>query len=116
MKKNKAKEINKGGRPKLELDEKQIEEMASSFLSAEAIARILDCHVDTIYSRFSEALQKGREKRRYNLACAMWSKALDEKDTKMMIWLSKQHLGYKDTIPEEATQINFSVYINEVPK
>jgi hypothetical protein len=33
----------------------------------------------------------------------------------MMIWLSKQHLGYKDAQPEEASLVIFNVQINEVP-
>ena len=104
------------GRPKLPIDGAQVEEMAASFLPVEQIASILRCHPDTIYDRFSDDLQCGRNKRRYDLTCSMWHQALREKDTKMMIWLSKQHLGYKDTQPEEATRITFNVHTNEVPE
>ena len=106
---------NKGGRPKAMLDPDAIELMAASFLPVSSIAKILGVNPDTLYARYSENLQRGRENRKYGLACAMWDKALTEKDTKMMIWLSKQHLGYRDQLPEEAKQTHINVYVNEVP-
>lgn len=114
MQKEKAK--NKGGRPKVEIDEDMVFKLGESMLPVESIAKILECHPDTIYARFSVTLQRAREGRKKSLTMVMWEKALIDKDTKMMIWLSKQHLGYKDQMPEDATQIHFNVHINEVPK
>jgi hypothetical protein len=104
------------GRPPLPIDGEMVYKLAQTMLTEKSIATILGCSVDVIQNRFSHILQQGRDNRRHTLTQAMWSKALDEKDTKMQIWLSKQHLGYKDTMPIEATQINFNVYVNEVPK
>lgn len=103
------------GRPKKDIDEEMVFRMAQTLLPVESIAIILQCSKDTLYSRFSDALQKGREDRKKSLVQAMWLKALEDKDTKMMIWLSKQHLGYKDTIPEQAQNISYNVTINENP-
>jgi hypothetical protein len=98
------------------LDEKQLYLLAQSLLPIESIARIMSCNPDLIYTRYADLLQKGRDDRKHSLVQAMWHQALYEKDTKMMIWLSKQHLGYRDVMPEEATQISFNVFANEVPK
>ncbi len=116
IRKFKTKVCDKGGRPKKDLDPELVYKLAESMLPIESIATILDCHKDTLYARFSDVLQKAREGRRKALSMAMWEKALVEKDTKMQIWLSKQHLGYKDVQPEEASQIHFNVYTNEVPR
>ena len=105
-----------GGRPKLKLDYQRVEEMAASFLPVEQIASILDCTTDTLYSRFSSALRRGQSNRRHQLTCAMWHKALVEKDTKMMIWLSKQHLGYRENMMDNMLGVQFNITINEIPK
>ena len=104
------------GRPPTVIDTDKLYELAQTMLPVETIARILDTSIETLYARFSDVLQKGRENRKASLSQVMWHKALVEKDTKMMIWLSKQHLGYKDSMPIEATQINFNVSIIEVPR
>lgn len=109
-------EKNKGGRPKADLNPEMIYKLAQSLLPVETIASILGVSRETLYARYSDSLHKGRDNRKYSLVQAMWHKALEDKDTKMQIWLSKQHLGYKDSLPEEATQVVFNVYTNEVPK
>jgi hypothetical protein len=105
-----------GGRPLADLDPDMVFKLAQSMLPIESIAVILGCHKDTLYARYSDVLQKAREGRKQSLSMTMWEKALIDKDTKMLIWLSKQHLGYKDQIPESAQLINFNIYCNEVPK
>ena len=106
------------GRPKTEIDLDLLAKLGESMLSIESIAIILDCSKATLYANkeYSDVLQKSKEGRKKSLLTAMWEKALIEKDTKMMIWLSKQHLGYRDVAPINATQINFNVYCKEVPK
>jgi len=104
------------GRPPTILDERMLYKLAQSMLSVEAIANIMDTSADVIYARYSDTLHKGRNDRRHTLVQAMWQKGLEEKDTKMLIWLSKQHLGYKDIQPEEAQQMQFNIMVNEVPK
>ena len=105
----------RAGRPKKDIDEEMVFRMAQTLLPVESIATILQCSKDTLYARFSNALQRGREDRKYSLVQVMWDKALNHGDTKMMIWLSKQHLGYKENWPEQATQISYNVTINEMP-
>lgn len=100
----------------MKLDEELLYKLSQTMLPVKSIAIILGCHVDTLYTRFAEILQAGRENRKASLSEAMWHKALVEKDTKMQIWLSKQHLGYKETQPEDQVPIQFNVQINEIPR
>ncbi len=115
-KKKFLKEKAEKGRRALDIDQDMVFKLAESMLPVASIAQILDCSVETLYSRFPQTLRKAREGRKKSLSLVMWEKALIDKDTKMMIWLSKQHLGYKDVIPETAANVNFNVYCNEVPK
>ena len=103
------------GRPKAVIDEKRLAELASLDYTMEELAAEFDVHLDTIYARFSEPLKKGRLKGNGSLKRRLFQKAMDG-DTSMLIWLSKNRFGYKDKQPEEATQVNFNVYVNEVPK
>jgi hypothetical protein len=104
------------GRPLKELNEEQVYKLAQTLLPIETIASILGTSVDTLDRRFSGVLQAGRSNRKETLSQVMWHKALVEKSEKMMIWLSKQHLGYKDTQPEEVPTTNFIVHIHDDPK
>lgn len=104
------------GRPPIKIDADMVLKLAETMLPVESIAAVLGCSKDTLYSRFPDVLQKAREGRKQSLSMAMWEKALINKDTTMLIWLSKQHLGYKEKAPEAASQINFNVYCKEIPK
>ena len=110
-----AKPLRGKGQPKKEIDREKLYTLAQTLLPVETIAIVLGCHPDTLYENYSDTLQAGRHNRKTSLSQAMWHAALVDKDTKMMIWLSKQHLGYKDTMPEQASQVIFNVKINEIP-
>jgi hypothetical protein len=106
---------NKGGQPKKMLDENMLVTMASEDCTVKEIASVLNCHVDTIYARYSETLRKGRDQGNCSLKRKMFEVAMSG-SIPMLIWLSKQRLGYKDQQPEDAQQISFNVFTNEVPK
>lgn len=103
------------GRPLLPITEDEVYKLALIHCTVSEIASVLDCSRDTIEERFSRILHKGWEDGQMSLKRKMHKVAM-EGDTKMLIWISKQRLGYKDIQPEEATQVNFNVYTNEVPK
>ena len=109
----KLKQERPGARKEIDTDKLYI--LAQTLLPVETIASVLMCSPDLIYDHYSDILQSGRHNRKTSLSQAMWHAALVDKDTKMMIWLSKQHLGYKDTMPEQASQVIFNVKINEIP-
>lgn len=100
----------------ISLTSDKVYSLAQSMLPVESIATILDITVKDVYDDWSRELRRGREDRKQSLVSAMWHKALVEKDCKMQIWLSKQHLGYRESMPEQATQVQFNVTCIEVPK
>ena len=103
------------GRPLLPIKEDDVYNLALIHCTVPEIASVLGCSISTIEERFSGVLHKGWENGQMSLKRKMHSVAM-EGDTKMLIWISKQRLGYKESMPEEATQINFNVNIIEVPK
>jgi len=82
---------SKGGRPLLQLDERQIFELAKLHCTRKEIAAVMDCSIDTLDGRFSALMKKGRENGRMTLRKYMWKSAQIGNVT-MQIWLSKQLL------------------------
>ena len=107
--------VNKGGRPLAVIDEGKLIELAAANCTIQEICSELDIGHDTLYSRFSELLKRGRDKGNVSLKRKLFEKAIGG-DMSALIWLSKNQCGYKDRQPEEATLIQFNVYVNEVPK
>jgi hypothetical protein len=107
----------KNGRKKKNIDPAQVFRLAHIHCTVNEIASVLGCAVSVIYERFPEQLRRGHEEGQMSLKRKMHEKAFaGVGDTTMLIWLSKQRLGYKEKQPEEATQLHFNVYVNEVPK
>jgi len=86
---------NKGGRPPLNLDTRQIYELAKLHCTAIEIAAVMGCSVSTLDKSFSELIKKGREDGKTTLRKYMW-KAAANGSVSMMIWLSKQILGMRE--------------------
>lgn len=106
-----------GGRPPADIDPQKVFDLAKIHCTDSEIAAVLRCAESTLKARFSALLREGREEGQMSLKRKMHEKALSGAgDTQMLIWLSKQRLGYKDKQPEEATQVHFNVFVNEVPK
>jgi hypothetical protein len=103
------------GRPALPVKEDDVYHLAKIHCTVAEIASVLNCSKDVIEERFTAIVHRGWEDGQMSLKRKMHSVAM-EGDTKMLIWISKQRLGYKDIQPEEATQVHFNVYTNEVPK
>jgi hypothetical protein len=105
----------KVGKPRKYLDEKLIFDLAKIHCTAEEISTILDCSRTTIYEHYADVLRKGHEEGKMSLKRKMHEKAMTG-DTPMLIWLSKQRLGYRDRHPDEQPVTNFNVFVNEIPK
>ena len=103
------KEKNKVGRPKIKIDEKILENLASILCTNEEIASFFNCSSDTLTRNFAESLKKGRDKGRMTLRRMQFEKAQTGNAT-MLIWLGKQLLGQKDKIEtsEENTPLPWS--------
>ena len=91
---------NKTGRPKLQLDEKQILELAKIQCTMNEIASVMDCSISTLEKSFSGLIDKGKECGKSTLRRYMW-KAVEKGNVTMMIWLSKQLLGMKEPEVEQ---------------
>jgi hypothetical protein len=90
----------KTGRPRLEFDLRQVEQLGAIMCTDEEIAGVLGCNVDTIRERkkepeFSGALEKGRAAGKASLRRMQWAAAKGGNPT-MLIWLGKQWLGQRD--------------------
>lgn len=95
------------GRPKKEIDEDRVAEMAYDGASNREIAAILGVTEDTIRKRFPAILTKQRARRRLDLRIAQRAAAING-NAALLIWLGKQELGQVDrqvtTHRDEATK------------
>ena len=85
------------GRPRKELDEEQIKELASIQCTDTEIAAVMRCSVDTLSRNYADLIQEGREHGKSSLRRAQFKKAL-EGNPAMLIWLGKFYLGQKEEI------------------
>jgi len=94
-------EKHPGGRPRIELDLRQVEELARIGCTEADMAAVLGVSVDTIQRRkrdceeFRGVIEKGRAALRNSLRRLQVKKALEGNVT-MLIWLGKQLLGQSD--------------------
>lgn len=104
------------GRIPAEIDPEAVKKLAAIHCTAEEIASVLGCAVDTIYARFSAIVKQGHEEGQMSIKRKMHTKALEGNgDTGMLIWLSKQRCGYRERPLDEVQQTTINVHINEVP-
>lgn len=91
------KEVKKVGRPRKEIDEKQLQKLASMLCTMEEMGAFFDCSVDTLERNFADTIKKGRNLGKMSLRRMQFEKA-QSGNTTMLIWLGKQILGQKDRI------------------
>ena len=111
------KQVGKMGRPAKDISPAMVIEMAANDYTVDEIAAHIPCAPSVLYDRFSEELNEGWKRGQASLKRKMHTKALDGNgDSNMLIWLSKQRLGYRDKPADEAVQTVFNIHVNEVPK
>ena len=81
------------GRPPLDIDAEQVKKLAAINCTMIEIASVVGCSVDTLENRFSDVIKEGRAQGRSSLRRHMWE-AVQKGNITMMIWLSKNILGY----------------------
>lgn len=86
------------GRKKLEIDEKQVEQLAAIMCTMEEIASVVECSVDTLERRFADVIKRGREKGKSSLRRRQFE--LCKRNATMCIWLGKQYLGQSDKLEQ----------------
>lgn len=97
------------GRPPKELNERAFRNMCRRQCTGPEIEAFLDVDHKTIDNwckrtfdmTFSQCIKKFGEGGKASLRRSMWKKATIEKNTTMMIWLSKQYLGMSDKIEDD---------------
>ncbi len=110
---------NKGGRPKLQLNEEQIIALAKIHCTMEEIAAVMGCSISTLQRNFDMAIKKGKEQGKTSLRRYMW-KAAEKGSVPMMIWLSKQILDMREPQAIEVVRENakgvFNQWYDEIVK
>jgi hypothetical protein len=85
----------KSGRPKIELDQRQLRELASIHCTMKEIAQVMGCSVDTLDRNYAEVIKQGQEEGKSSLRRAQFKYALAG-NSGLLIWLGKQWLGQKE--------------------
>ena len=90
-----------GGRPRLQFDLRQVEEMGRIQSTQAEVAAVLGCGLSTVKDRlqndaeFSAAYERGLETGKSSLRRLQWKSAVGGNIT-MQIWLGKQYLDQQD--------------------
>lgn len=102
---NNEEDNNPVGRPKIEIDEKILGNLAHIGCTIEEIGSILGVSARTLQRNFAEIITSNREKGKASLRKKMFDKAINKDNTMMQIWLSKNYLGMKErSIQETITE------------
>ena len=89
----------------LEIDAEQVRKLAAINCTMIEIASVVGCSVDTLERRFADVIKEGRAHGRSSLRRHMWE-AVQKGNITMMIWLSKNILGYGDRVINETQSEN----------
>lgn len=83
-------------------DKALIEKLAAINCTVTEIASAIGCSVSLLSKEpYSYHVAKGREDGKSSLRRTMWKSAVEDRNTTMMIWLSKQMLGYTDKLEQK---------------
>jgi len=87
---------NKVGRPKLELDEKQVRDLASLNVTVKDMARVLQCSKSALENNYLDVINEGRANLKHSILRKQYEVGITDKNVTMLIWMGKQHLGQAD--------------------
>jgi hypothetical protein len=85
------------GRPRLNLDESQVRELAAIACTYEEIASVMKCSTKVLQRRYGALIEEGRQEGRASLRRKQFEVASSGNPT-MLIWLGKQWLGQRDSL------------------
>jgi hypothetical protein len=85
-------------RPRKELDEEQIRELAAIQCTNKEIAAVMRCSTDTLERNYAAAINEEREAGKKSLRRAQWDKAVKDGNPALLIWLGKHYLGQRDEL------------------
>ena len=87
---------------KYNIDNKDVEKLASYGCSVREIANYFGCSEDLIKKSYSQFVTKGKDKGKIRLRQMQW-RAAENGSVPMLIWLGKQVLGQSDK--QEITEV-----------
>jgi hypothetical protein len=67
------------------------------------VSSILQISKPTLYLKYGSDIEHAKNQFRANLRNAQFQKAVEEKNTQMLIWLGKQYLGQSDKVDTKHT-------------
>ena len=104
-----------GGQNIKDIDPELVYALAKIHCTQREIAAVCGCSITTIKDRYIDIVHRGEDEGKSSLRRLQWEQA-EKGNVQMLIWLGKQILGQKDKQPDEATQVHYNVFCNEVPK
>jgi hypothetical protein len=84
-------------RPRKEIDENLVFQLASFGLTNKEIAASCDCCADTLTRNYSELIKEGHERRNGSLRRKQYEVAMGG-NAALLIWLGKQYLGQTEKV------------------
>jgi hypothetical protein len=84
--------------PIKKVDIKQIKTLAMINCSYAEIAAVVGVNESPLTRRYAQVIKEGREQGKSSLKREMWRAAIDKGNITMMIFLSKNMLGYSDKV------------------
>lgn len=96
------------------LDESVLEEMGAEDCTLQEVASVMGTSAEVVQNLYGHVVQRGRDRGNAALRRKMFEKAMGG-DVRLLEWLSKNRLGYRDKFPEEDPNVVFKIQINEVP-
>ena len=93
------------GRPRKEIDEEQVRQLASIGCTHTEIAAVLGCCARTLERNFVNAIKEGQERLKTSLRRWQYESAKSGNVT-MQIWLGKQYLGQTEKVASQLSGSN----------
>jgi len=90
------------GRPLIEIDEQQVENLAAIGCTQVEIGAVVGCSVDTLHRRFADVIKRGNERMKASLRRWQYERAKGG-SVAMLIWLGKNYLEQTDVLRQETT-------------
>lgn len=91
------------GRPKRDIDEDRVAELAFDGLPTQTIATLIGVDESIIRRRFADIIAKKRAERRQAILKAQFEAAVVDQNPTMLVWLGKTELGQAE--PVQATNV-----------
>lgn len=101
---------NPVGRPELDIDDEEVLKLAKMGCTVQEMADFFGCSKDTLERRYGNTYRKGMANVKMSLRRSMLRNAIENNNSSVQIWLSKQYLGMR----EPKLDVDFSTGMDEI--